>query len=395
MTSELDRSIRKLGDGSTVGLNSGETVFRLDSYEDNPIVKPQDLGLVWHENERLHSGAVFNGGAEMFENKVILLPRCHQNYRKSTFFDRKLGTERTQLENYISEVWPLESTDGVNFSRIGTTVIRGDGKLHKDFTYGIEDIRIIKINDRYFLIGCGKVRPPFTANNADRIAIYSATDTLDVTYHGMVGAFDSRNAVPFPEHVSEKLYMLFRFNPNIYLDHLEGAVDQLLYPAKYRRAWDRIYEQRNQNLLLKAGDFPHEKEKIGPSTQLIKTHRGWLLIYHAVGLLDENICEAYGIPRKIDRGYSICAAILDINEPGRVICRASRPIYIPSAPYELYGSEEYPVDVPAVVFPVGAIVRDGKLVIYAGAGDKYTILLSCDLGNLIDYLWQYCRCEDG
>ena len=55
MTSELDRSIRKLGDGSTVGLNSGETVFRLDSYEDNPIVKPQDLGLVWHENESLHS----------------------------------------------------------------------------------------------------------------------------------------------------------------------------------------------------------------------------------------------------------------------------------------------------------------------------------------------------
>ncbi|MCK4792388.1 MAG: hypothetical protein KAV87_52145, partial [Desulfobacteraceae bacterium] len=257
------------------------------------MVKPQDLGLVWHENEKLHSGAVFNGGAEMFDNKVILLPRCHQNYRKSTFFDRKLGIERTQLENYISEVWPLESTDGVNFSRIGTTVIRGDGKLHKDFTYGIEDIRIIKINDRYFLIGCGKVRPPFTASNADRIAIYSTTNFYDMKYHGIVESFDSRNAVPFPKNISQKLYMLFRFNPNIYLDHLEGAVDQLLYPAKYRRAWDRVFERRSQNLLLKAGDLPHEKEKIGPSTQLIKTHRGWLLIYHAVGFLDENICRAY------------------------------------------------------------------------------------------------------
>lgn len=395
MTSELDQSIRKLGDGSIVGLDTGETVFRLDSYEYNPIVKPQDLGLTWYENGELKIGAVFNGGAEMFENKVILLPRCHQNYRKSTFFDRKLRIERTRLENYISEVWPLESTDGVNFSRIGTTVIRGDGKLHKDFAYGIEDIRIIKINDQYFLIGCGKVGPAFTSSNADRIAIYSTRNFYDMKYHGIVESFDSRNAVPFPEKVSQKLYMLFRINPNIHLDRLEGAVDQLLYPAKYRRAWDRVFEQRNQNLLLKAGDLPHEKEKIGPGAQLIKTGKGWLLIYHAVGFLDENICQAYGIPQNIERGYSICAAILDINEPGNVICRTSRPIYIPSAPYELYGNEEYPVDVSAVVFPVGAITRDGKLVIYAGAGDKYTILLSCDLGNLVDYLWQYCRCEDG
>ena len=391
----LDNFITKLGEGTVVLLDSGEVAFKLASFENNPIVKPQDLGLTWYENGELKIGAVFNGGAEVFENKVILLPRIHQNYRKSTFFDRKLGIERTQLENYISEVWPLESTDGVNFSRIGTTVIRGDGKLHKDFTYGMEDIRIIKINDRYFLIGCGKVRPPFTANNADRIAIYSTRNIYDMKYHGMVESFDSRNAVPFPKKVSQKLYMLFRFNSNIYLDHLEGAVDQLLNPAKYRRAWDRVFEQRSQNLLLKAGDFPHEKEKLGPSTQLIETGKGWLLIYHAVGFLDENICRAYGIPQKIERGYSVCAAILDMNDPRRVLCRTKRPIYIPSAPYELYGNEEYPVDVPAVVFPVGAIVRDGKLMIYAGAADKYVILLSCNLNHLTDYLWQYCRCEDG
>ncbi|MCK4240199.1 MAG: hypothetical protein KAX30_01140, partial [Candidatus Atribacteria bacterium] len=53
---------------------------------------------------------------------------------------------------------------------------------------------------------------------------------------------------------------------------------------------------------------------------------------------------------------------------------------------ELYGDEQYPVDVPAVVFPVGAIVRRDKLILYAGTGDKYIVLLSCNLDNLVNYL---------
>ena len=59
---------------------------------------------------------------------------------------------------------------------------------------------------------------------------------------------------------------------------------------------------RNENLLLKAGLYPHEKEKIGHGPQLIKTDRGWLLIYHAVGEIDINICKAYGLSKKIERG---------------------------------------------------------------------------------------------
>ena len=81
------------------------------------------------------------------------------------------------------------------------------------------------------------------------------------------------------------------------------------------------------------------------------------------------------------------------NDPKKVLCRTRNPIYIPSAPYELYGNDQYPVDVPAVVFPVGAIVIKNKLIIYAGAADKYTILLSCNLDNLVDYLCEYGSCS--
>ena len=384
-------SFEKLGDGEVIKIDSGETIFKLDSFENNPIVKPQDLGLTWHEKGELKIGAVFNGGAEVFQDKVMLTPRCHQGYRKGTFFDERLNVERTCLQNYISEVWPLVSEDGVHFTRFQNVVIRGDGTDHQDFTYGIEDIRIVKYGQRHLLIGCGKINPPFKGENSDRIAIYSTDDFVKITYHGMVESFDSRNAIPFSQPVNGRYFMLLRFHPNIHLDFLEAGIDQLHNPSKHIEQWEKISKRRSQNLLLEAGRYPHEKKKIGPSTQVIKTDRGWLLIYHAVGEIDVDICKAYGLAQKIERGYSVCAALLDLDDPRKVLCRTKHPIYIPSAPYELHGNDQYPVDVPAVVFPVGAFVREGKLVLYVGAGDKYMILLSCGLDNLINYLWEYCK----
>ena len=389
----LDNSITKLGEGTIVSLDSGEVAFKLASFENNPIVKPQDLGLTWHEDDELKIGAVFNGGAEVFQNKVILMPRCQQGYCEGRFVDPRTGIERICLENYVSEIWPLVSEDGINFGRFQNVVIRGDGTDQQDFIYGIEDIRIIKYDQRYLLIGCGKTGPAFKAAKADRIAVYSTNDFVNITYHGIIESFDSRNAVPFPDTIHGQQYMLLRFYPNIYLDVLEACIDQLLNPSSHIEHWEKIYERWSQNLLLGAGHYPHEKEKIGPGTQMIRTDSGWLLIYHAVGEIKDDICKAYGLSENIERGYSICAALLDLDNPRKVLCRTNNPIYIPTAPYELYGNDQYSVDVSAVVFPVGAFVLNSKLVIYAGAGDKYIILLSCNLENLINYLWEYCKYE--
>ncbi len=383
--------LEELGDGKVIKIESGETIFRLDSYEKNPIVKPQDLGLTWYEKGEFKLGAVFNGGACIFQDKVILMPRCHQGYKRVMYFND--GIERYYLENYISEVWPLVSEDGIHFTRFHNVVIRGDGTDHRDFIYGIEDIRIIKCGQRYLLVGCGKLIPPFTGGGGggDRIAVYSTEDFANITYHGMVESFDSRNAVPFSESVNGQYYMLLRFHPNIHLDFLEAGLEQLLNPSKHIAEWKKIYERRKESLLLEAGHYPHEKEKIGPSTQLIRTDRGWLFIYHAVGEIGDDICKTYGLAERIERGYSVCAALLDLDDPREVLCRTRNPIYIPSAPYELHGNNQYPVDVPAVVFPVGAVVRKSKLIVYAGAADKYVILLSCKLDNLVNYLWEYCK----
>jgi predicted GH43/DUF377 family glycosyl hydrolase len=94
---------------------------------------------------------------------------------------------------------------------------------------------------------------------------------------------------------------------------------------------------------------------------------------------------------KINRGYSVCAALLDLNDPTNILCRTKHPLYIPSKPWELFGDANLSIDVPAVVFPVGMIVKNNKILLYCGAGDKYTILLTTKLDSLVNYLWEECR----
>ncbi len=385
-------SFEKFKDGEVIETTSGDIIFKLDSYGKNPIVKPRDIGLTWYEKGELKIGAVFNGGAEVFQNNVILMPRCHQRYQKSNFFDEKWGIERYRLENYVSEIWPLASEDGVHFSRLQNVVIRGDGTDHQDFTYGIEDIRIVRYDQTYLLVGCGKITPPFKGNgNDDRIAIYSTNDFKEITYHGIIHGIESRNSIPFLEN--DAIYMLLRFPPSdgIFLDVLDAGLEQLLRPEKHRKKWQILYERREKSRILKAGIYQHEKEKIGSGPPPIKTERGWLLIYHGVGEINLDVAKSYGLKKGIKRGYSISAAILDLDNPRDVLCRTKMPIYIPSKTYELYGDEVYQVDVPAVVFPTGIVVVKKKLFLYCGSGDKYVILLTCDLDNLLDYLWGYCR----
>jgi len=387
----ISEVVKQLGDGEIVEVSGGKKLFKLSSYTGNPVVRPDELGLVWNEDGVRKWGAVFNGGAEVYNGRVVLLPRCHRDYKEGRFFDERLGIERVYLENYFSEVWPLESEDGVSFRRIDSIAIKGDGSEHDDFRYGIEDIRIIKMKDRYILMGCGKIKPPFRFTDADRIAIYSTEDFRSFTYHGIVSSFDSRNAVCFPEPVNGKLHILLRFYPNIHIATLEGGVDQLLNPRSFEKEWEKLYQEREKTLLFSIGDFPHEKEKLGPGTQLIKTTQGWLMIYHAVGEITRDVREQYGIDVEVPRAYSICAALLDLEDPSKVISRTEMPVYAPNAPYEFTGNEEFPVDVPYVVFPVGAVVVDGKLMIYAGAGDKYVVLLSAGLDKIVNHLLDHCR----
>ncbi len=81
-----------------------------------------------------------------------------------------------------------------------------------------------------------------------------------------------------------------------------------------------------------------ESTKIGAGPIPIETDEGWLVIYHGV----LTSCNGFV--------YSMGAALLDLDEPWRVIARARDYLLSPQVPYEQVG------DVPNVVFPCAALV---------------------------------------
>lgn len=79
---------------------------------------------------------------------------------------------------------------------------------------------------------------------------------------------------------------------------------------------------------------PWQSTKIGAGPIPIETDEGWLLIYHGV----INTCNGFV--------YRMGAALLDKDEPWKVLYRSKDYIL---APYELY---ECVGDVPNVTFPL-------------------------------------------
>jgi predicted GH43/DUF377 family glycosyl hydrolase len=78
--------------------------------------------------------------------------------------------------------------------------------------------------------------------------------------------------------------------------------------------------------------------------------------------------------------YRAGAALLDLEQPWRVLARTQEPILEPEKDYEKCG------DVPNVVFPEGIVRIDDELIIFYGAADKVCCIAKVGLNEIIDYL---------
>ena len=83
--------------------------------------------------------------------------------------------------------------------------------------------------------------------------------------------------------------------------------------------------------------------------------------------------------REVMWRYSMGSAILDKDDPSRVLYRTQPYLLAPAAPYELTG------DVPNVVFPCAAL-NDGKRVaLYYGAADTVVGLAFGYIDEIIEF----------
>jgi predicted GH43/DUF377 family glycosyl hydrolase len=338
---KIELKIKRLE--SSVVRNHGSYITRSHK---NPILSPTSYS--WE------SEGVFNPAA------IYLNGRVHILYRA-------IGA------NGVSTIGYASSPDGINFDERLTHPVyypRSDfeldpGSLDKDYNTdkyssgggwcGCEDPKISIVGDRLFLFYVA-----FSGWKSVRVAMSSISidDFLNKNWNWTIPKLCSPEGVIsksggiFPEKINGKYVFFQRIFPNILIDYL----DDLRFD--------------NNNFLPKGDNFiPPSSEgwdsrKISFGSTPIKTKHGWLVITHGVD--DAN-----------DGQYHIGAMILDYNNPEKVIVRSKKPILSP----ELWYENDWK---PGILYPCGAVNKDGALLIYYGGGDKYVCVASAPFDYFID-----------
>jgi predicted GH43/DUF377 family glycosyl hydrolase len=77
--------------------------------------------------------------------------------------------------------------------------------------------------------------------------------------------------------------------------------------------------------------------------------------------------------------YRVGLALLDLNDPSKVIARCPHPVMEPETYYERFGSF-----IPNVIFPTAAPVVNGKVFMYYGCCDTSISLATARLDDLVN-----------
>ncbi len=283
----------------------------LKRYEGNPILAPI-------ESHHWESKMVFNTGAIYLDGRVHLLYRARDE------------------EKEISTFGYASSKDGFHIDeRLSYPVFSPEGEID---CYGCEDPRITRLGDRLMVTYTAYGKVPGMQLDSIQIAMTSieVSDFLAKRWRWnervyLFNRVDNKNSVLFPEKIKDEYIIIHRIPPHIWI----ARSDDLIH-------W------RDHNILMSPQGNGWEYFKMGAGGPPIKTDKGWLFIYHAV---DKNWV------------YRLGYAILDLEDPNKVIYRHKEPILEPTEICERTGV------VANVVFSCGAVVIDDTLFVYYGGAD--------------------------
>lgn len=168
-----------------------------------------------------------------------------------------------------------------------------------------------------------------------------------------------KNVVFFPRRINGEICFLHRIKPDIQIVTGLGHIDDLT-----SEFWDN-YFLHFQDQILMTLTHEHEISYIGAGAPPIETPFGWLLIYHSVyDTIQDYI-------------YCVSAALLDIDEPRKLLATLPYPLFVPDLPYEMVG------EVDNVCFPTATLLRGDRLYIYYGAADTSVAVASVSLNGLL------------
>lgn len=170
-----------------------------------------------------------------------------------------------------------------------------------------------------------------------------------------------KDACLFPKKINGKFALLHRIMPGmqiIYFDDFSQLTEGF---------WKSYLKDLGKFVVLDPL-YPFESEKIGMGAPPMETSEGWLLITQGVEDTPDGLI------------YHAGAALLDLENPLKVIGRLKEPLFSPKEEWEKIGR------VNNVVFPSGAIVKEDTLFIYYGAADTVIGAKSLILSSLLSEL---------
>jgi len=326
----------------------------LKKFEANPIIRPRSTHH-WETKAAFNPAAIREGG------KVHLLYRAIGEGDRSVLGyasspDGLHIDERLDHPVYI----PRAPFEGGTFPRHLISMhpkwsqfVSGGGGCG-----GCEDPRITRIGDRMYMtyVAYDGWSPPRVA-----LTSISVQDFLNRQWHWAAPVLISppgvvdKNACLLPETIDGKYVMFHRIYPDILIDLLPNL--DFDGETKWLRGHFRIEPRR---------EF-WDSRKIGAGPPPLKTEKGWLLIYQAVG--------------EIDAGrYKMGAMLLDLKRPWHVIARGAEPILEPSENYENEGWKS------GVAYPCGAVIIGGRLIVYYGGADTVVCAAEANLTHFLQEL---------
>ncbi len=324
-------------------------------------------------------GVLLSKTANEFENEGVCNPAVFQDGENLHIFYRAVRKGNYSTIGYCRLKGPLDVVERHIAPLLSP---KFDYESH-----GIEDPRIVKIDDTFFLSftsydginALGALATSKDMISFDRQGIITAQITYehfksiaenDAQLNEKYKRFhlfnnkksDStktlllwdKNLIFFPRRINGKLCFLHRIKPDIQVAFV-NEISEL--NASY---WDHYFMHLHEHIVL-SPKYEHEISYIGGGCPPIETEAGWFIIYHGV----HDTAEGYV--------YSACAALLAIDDPKKEIARLPYPLFTPELPWELRG------EVNNVVFPTGAAIFEELLYIYYGAADKRIAVASINL----------------
>jgi len=324
-----------------------------------------------------------------FENEGVLNPAIIREGDNVHIFYRALKTGNHSTIGYCQLDGPMNIVD-----RWNKPIITPEFDYE---SHGVEDPRIVKIDDVYYLTytafdginACGSLAISKDLKQFEKLGsivpqiaysefIYMAESAgkVNENYYRNSKFYDqesdpdkkailyNKNVVFFPRRINGNLVFLHRIKPGIQIVLIKEISDLT------DEFWKDYFINFHENILMDP-IHQHEVNYIGSGCPPIETKDGWVFIYHGVEETESGCV------------YSACAALLDLNDPSKELARLPYKLFTPELEWELFG------EVNNVCFPTGTALFDDTLFIYYGAADSSIACASLSLTELVNELKQY------